>query len=273
MSKPTKLNLIIDNRETRLIDLIRTNTTIPEYDKLKSCEIEQLPVGDFHIIVPDAVTPLVIIERKTLTDFIGSISDGRYKEQLFRLKEYRDKLGARIMYIIEGETMEYQGGLVGINVADVRTLVRSEKRWKALQYSRISAEAIYSAFINIMIRDCIPIIESSCLTDTALLLVKILGQCEKKYSEIINVGNIAYCDIIKHNKRDNITAEVCYINQLAQIPGVSSTIAQAIAQQYPNWTTLFKAFEECEKPQMMLSKIDKIGKVLSQRIYSYLMPN
>ena len=68
-----KLNLIVDHRETRLIKLLEKKQDTISY------ETKALDVGD--IIVSEDVA----IERKTGSDFIASIIDGRLFEQMLRL--------------------------------------------------------------------------------------------------------------------------------------------------------------------------------------------
>ncbi|NPD88759.1 MAG: hypothetical protein HGN29_08535 [Asgard group archaeon] len=68
-----KLNLIIDNRESKLIKLLEQKQDSIIY------ETKALDVGD--VIVSEDVA----IERKTGSDFISSIMDGRLFEQMLRL--------------------------------------------------------------------------------------------------------------------------------------------------------------------------------------------
>ena len=71
-----KLRIVIDEREKK--------SGIP--DLLKgigiSLEIKMLPVGDY-IVAPDT-----IVERKTISDLVSSIFDGRLFDQCNRLKEH-----------------------------------------------------------------------------------------------------------------------------------------------------------------------------------------
>lgn len=286
MSKLIPLNLIIDNREHKIIQFIQHTTQFTTLIQSKE-HIQSLPIGDFHIRLPQNTTdnkenqinhPLVIIERKTISDFVSSIVDGRYKEQIYRLKQFREEIGTRILFLIEGEDIEYVNDFVKTNIPTIRTFINNNKQSKICNYSHITPQAVHSAFINIIIRDNIPILESESMFDTCILLQKILTQCQKKYHEInLNQNNTnnpnKYVNVIKINKKDNITPNVCYINQLSQIPGVSINIAQNIAEKYPSFNDLINAFKECDKPTLMLSNINKIGKILSQRIHTFILFN
>ena len=60
-----------------------------------------LPRGDIVIKKDDDET-ICIIERKTLTDLMASIKDGRYTEQSFRLSNASNVPNHNIIYLIEG---------------------------------------------------------------------------------------------------------------------------------------------------------------------------
>ena len=70
-------SLVIDNREGKIINLIKHLTT--EYT------VEQLHVGDFLIKIGDSTANTLVVERKSVNDLYQSINDGRYKEQKARL--------------------------------------------------------------------------------------------------------------------------------------------------------------------------------------------
>ena len=82
------IKLVIDNRETKLIEL---------FDKNNISIIKNLEIGDILIINEEK--PIIIIERKTLSDLSASIKDGRYKEQKIRLiHNYKN---CKKIYLIE----------------------------------------------------------------------------------------------------------------------------------------------------------------------------
>ena len=72
----SKIRIIVDERERK--------SGIP--DLLKSVginiEIKTLPIGDY------IVAPETVIERKSLSDFVSSVFDGRLFDQCSRLKEH-----------------------------------------------------------------------------------------------------------------------------------------------------------------------------------------
>ena len=87
-----KLRIVVDEREKK--------SGIP--DLLKgigiNLEIKTLPIGDY------IVAPEIIVERKTISDLISSIFDGRLFDQCNRLKEhYKFPI-----LLIEGDTSEIE---------------------------------------------------------------------------------------------------------------------------------------------------------------------
>ena len=87
-----KLRIVVDEREKK--------SGIP--DLLKgigiNLEIKTLPIGDY------IVAPEIIVERKTVSDLISSIFDGRLFDQCNRLKEhYKFPI-----LLIEGDTSEIE---------------------------------------------------------------------------------------------------------------------------------------------------------------------
>ena len=91
----------VDIREQDLIQklehLIKTNAT---FNKLEM-KTEVLPIGD--IIINDGEEDKLIIERrKSITDLVASIKDGRYEEQSYRLNGINHH-NHNIIYIIEGD--------------------------------------------------------------------------------------------------------------------------------------------------------------------------
>ena len=87
-----KLRIVVDEREKK--------SGIP--DLLKgigiNLEIKTLPIGDY------IVAPEIIVERKTVSDLVSSIFDGRLFDQCNRLKEhYKFPI-----LLIEGDTSEIE---------------------------------------------------------------------------------------------------------------------------------------------------------------------
>jgi crossover junction endonuclease MUS81 len=115
------MNLIIDTRERKIIELLKNENKI-------KYEIKQLDIGDFIFEDLKNEKNNIIIERKSIQDLLSSIVDGRYKEQKMRL------LAScyNIMYIIEGHIEDdkvYSAivsmSLEGINVIHTNNLEKT----------------------------------------------------------------------------------------------------------------------------------------------------
>ena len=87
-------NIILDCREKALIDKLNVSG-IP-------IQICSLNIGDIHITKEGDTVPLIIIERKTISDLVSSIKDGRYSDQTRRLSDFEGVYNRNIYYLIEG---------------------------------------------------------------------------------------------------------------------------------------------------------------------------
>lgn len=89
------IELLIDSRETKIIERLENDPKILEY------KTKYLDVGDF--ILSDFNKNSLIIERKTWADLSSSLKDGRYREQRSRLIQFQEQnISSKVFYIIEG---------------------------------------------------------------------------------------------------------------------------------------------------------------------------
>ena len=136
-----KVNLKIDFREQR-------SGVVEEIGKLAdmiSFELVTLPVGDY--LIEDKI----IIERKTLSDFLVSIKNGRIFQQAYRIAQS----GKNGLIILEGD----------------KSMVDS---------SSMSRKAVQGALIHLEVFVGIPVIRSINVQETAALMVDILHQCQQQ---------------------------------------------------------------------------------------------
>jgi len=214
--------LYIDTREKYVINQLTKDF---EY------EIKPLDIGDFHIIPNTQSDPVLIIERKTITDLNASILDGRYKEQKARLMAS----GIPVCYIIETNEM-------------------MNPKTKG-------------AIINTQIRDRISVLMSSNIENTINIIKTLLKKTPEYFTSKWDVSKY---DSIQPKKSSNYTKHNVYISQLCCIKGVSPQIANTIAQHYITMKDLIINLNDTPDGKLLLSKLPKIGKVLSERIFSYL---
>jgi len=136
IKEESKIKIIVDNRE-------RNSLVFSELSKLGfPIEFQQLPIGDY--IVKD-----VVIERKSVSDFISSMMNHHLVKQLEELQQYENRL-----LIIEGISEEelYNEEVDGINSNAVRGFLLSiVLKWKMpLIFSKNSEDT--ARFISVLAR-------------------------------------------------------------------------------------------------------------------------
>lgn len=227
------MEIIIDNRENSLIKLLEENKEV--FIK------KNLEIGDIQFIENDKL--IYIVERKTINDLGASIKDGRYKEQKMRLLSNHSN---NIYYIIEG------------NIDDCNTLNR---------------KALLGSIINMSFRDNIKVISSNNIKDTYDIILQIRRKYDEGKFKEIESSTDNYVSSIKMNKKENMSKEICNIVQLATIPGVSQKISKIILEKYGSISNLIEEYKKTDN--LLLADISlgkrKIGKVLSIKIYDYLI--
>jgi len=296
--------LILDTRETKLIELIKSTVTSniqsnPQSNLIFNVpyQVENLQIGD--IIIRHQIeandssrTYNIILERKCITDMIASIKDGRYKEQKIRLQSEVAKntdttAQTIIAYILEGSQNE-------LRLQQDKTMLNG-------------------SIISSLFRDKIPIIRTYTLQETLDIIIRLHERLIKDKNDffpqkeideqilenIQDVSNLEapdkiedsntncnlYLQSIKKCKKDNINPklwnQMCYMN----IPGISSNIAIKISEVYPTIKSLFEAYEKCStdaEKELLLSGIlltetekqkRRIGNVVSKRVYEFLVAN
>ena len=91
------MQIVLDEREVQLIQ--RFHELVPHIDSITTSR-QMLPLGD--VLIQHNEKDLFLIERKTLSDLIASIKDGRYEEQSYRFCHSVPIERHHIIYILEG---------------------------------------------------------------------------------------------------------------------------------------------------------------------------
>ncbi len=198
------LTLKIDNRELKIKELFSNNEINLDI------KYENLEYGDF--IFEINCIPLMIIERKSLSDLASSIRDTRYHNQKNNLLNNFDR--KVLYYIIEGD-------------------MNFDSNCAILNYTNISKESLISCVVNTMIRDDIKVFQTKNINDTYNLLNNITNKLLKdssKYTQ--NINSMTTKNNFEIRKKSNVTKEECFKYQLSQIPGISLKSAEAITQNY-----------------------------------------
>ena len=227
------MKIIIDEREIKLYEKFLL------MDNVDSIVKEVLPIGDI-IIQTDKGIEVCIIERKSLSDLLSSIKDGRYEEQSYRLINASGHHRHNIIYIIEG----------------MMSTIRCEKE-KTLIYSSITSLSFYKGFTvlrtcNIqetadLIRGITLKIDKNNLQDIPFYY-SIVTECETKNEvkdEITeSITPSSYVSVVKKVKKENVTIENIGEIMLCQVPGISTTISKVIITKYKTIKGLLQSLED-----------------------------
>ena len=264
----------IDAREKKVIANCKQ---LIERHSIKNVTIEivGLPLGDM-IITDDLGNEKIMIERKSLADLACSICDGRYSEQSHRLQNYTLH-NHNIIYIIEGDVASY-----------------------VPKFSRINKQAIYSAIFGLQYYKGFSVFNSKSLHETSEYLVRIADKMsreaakpgykgeyykqptasEEESGQSVNekVETKRYSEVIKKNKKENITRENIGEILLMQIPGVSNTSAVIIMKKFGSFMQLLDAIKKngdsCLKELTYQTKTGKtrhLSSTCCKNIVSYLL--
>jgi len=251
----------IDNREQELIVAIQTVIALSDDVKEKLLlKVEMLPLGDI-IISDDDDNDLIIIERKSISDLLASIKDGRYEEQSYRLSGSPIH-NHNIIYLIEGLIHAKK---VDKNV--VYSAIFSLNHYKGFSVMRTVSMEESAVFIVNSAKKMManrakkyPYYSSQSLSSQSLSSQSLSSQSlsSQSLSETITVAdkdnnnhnndnnNKSYSSVVKKVKKDNITADNIGEIMLCQIPGISSTTAGAIMTHFDgSLQILLMRIKEC----------------------------
>lgn len=276
------MNIIFDTREVALhakyvspLDLSSPPPTIP-------ISISPLPLAD--VVIRYDSKDVVFIERKSMSDLVASIKDGRYEEQSYRLLSASGMHPHNIIYIIEG----------------VFSQLRNTQEKKMAQ-SAMTSLALFKGF---------SVIRTTCLNETAEFIAAMAGKLNKeiaaeglqkmKYAnEVVQVGGqpnvnsvegggsdvalvetsittpattTPYCTVVKKVKKENITPENIGEIILCQIPSISSTNAIEIMKHFDNNFRKFMDEIKANPDCLHSIRIDgkrKLGSNVIQNIHQF----
>jgi ERCC4-type nuclease len=257
------MKIFIDEREAFLYEKCQSMNQTPSIQLTKKV----LTLGDI-LICSDDDKELVLIERKSLSDLLASVKDGRYEEQSFRLIHSSGFHMHNIVYIIEGMFSQLR--------------------------SPIEKKIIYSAMTSLNFFKGFSVTRTFSIQETAEMILSIAEKMEREIGkgkiplfsnktgdDILSLENTSvapanYCTVVKKTKKDNITPDNIGEIILCQIPGISSITAIAIMKQF---ATFPRMIEELKLNPLCLDnivietngKIRKINKSSIQNIKSFLL--
>ena len=275
------MKIIVDERERALYDRLDARLSSLKTPSFAILEKRVLPLGDI-LLETDEGKKVMLIERKTYTDLLASIKDGRYEEQSYRLNGLSHH-NHNIIYLIEGD-------------------VNKNTYFK----SRTDAEKqmAYSAMFSLNYYKGFSVFRSFSLEETATIVCNMAYKLEKQKlsgkneyyknnmnsidetleekvnieeTDIVEKSVKNYVNVIKKVKKENITPDNIGEIMLCQIPGVSSVTAISIMEQYKNMPNLIKELEinnDCLKNITSTNskgQIRKINKTSISNIIKFLL--
>lgn len=213
------MKIKIDIREHAIIDIIK------ERNSSIKIEYVSLDIGDIHIC-DDEDNIILLIERKTISDLASSITDGRYKEQSYRLHHHSTH-NHNIMYIIEGRIMDYND-----------------------RFSRVSRKALYSAMMVLQYFKGFSVFRTSSKEETVDYVLQITDKIHREKKKGFYSGGSESSEsdskypVVHMQKKNNIGKENIDCFMLCQIPGIQQSTANAILEKYSSIRSLFDAYKD-----------------------------
>lgn len=234
-------------------------------------DVRKLHIGDFLWVAQEKVHPVpgqlripqarelvldYVIERKRMDDLCGSIIDGRFREQKFRLK----RCGLRHpIYLVEdyGSAQHLsipestlQQAIVNTQVVDGFFIKRTKDVRESAAYLTIMTRYLQTMYLNKTLLSCTKEEASKCdrgfhPDDQSSILLEF-----KDFNE----------GAMKNKAQ---TVKEVFARQLMQISGVSGEKAAAIVERYSTPASLISAYECCastEEREKLLSNV-KCGKL------------
>jgi len=298
------MKIIIDYREKELLTLCSNaleqlqNESNAKSNINKNMQInsDNLTLGDI-VISNDNDIPMIIVERKTLSDLAASIKDGRYEEQSYRLNE-NEIHNHNIIYLIEGDWNSYR---------------------RTFYYKTMPTKTLVSSMISINYYKGFSLYRTSNIQETSDFIIHLADKLERennkktafysnfKYkentskmnlddfhidddSEIDTIKNktdvdismkdeMSYCNVMKKTKKDNITPDNIGEIILSQIPNISNQSASAIMKKFKTIKNLIHSLEQditCLDDIMIIgstNKSRKLNKNVKENVVKYLLYN
>ncbi len=267
------MKIIIDEREHSLYEkcqLLMSQKPIPNIIVIK----QVLELGDM-IIKKDDDEIICIIERKTFSDLLSSIKDGRYEEQSYRLLHSSNTPPHSIIYLLEGlmssvrtpiEKKIIQSSITSMSLFKGFSIQRTSTTHETAEWLLNTTEKIHRNLEKglIIYNKTAPYINSISNSDLSG------NQIENPTQEQ------NYCTVVKKTKKDNITENNIGEIILSQIPGISSVTAIAIMNNFQSFPHFMREFNEnplcIENLQITTNnKTRKINKNCVENIKRFLL--
>ena len=139
------MKVIIDERERDLYE--KCSSIVNAGGTYINLSKRVLPLGDIHITT-DEDKDVLLIERKSLSDLLASIKDGRYEEQSYRLIHSSGYPPHSIIYIIEGQISNLRTPMEKKIVYSALTSLNFFKGFSVVRTNSVSETADYLIWMS-----------------------------------------------------------------------------------------------------------------------------
>ena len=271
------MKLIIDEREHSLYDkcysAICAQST-PSYIQLSK---DVLPIGDI-ILKTDDNRDVLMVERKSFSDLLASIKDGRYEEQSYRLLNSSGFPPHSVIYLIEGMFSQLRTTMEKKIIYSAITSLQFFKGFSIHRTSSVAESAEWLLYMGDKIeREFQKGNPPYYLTQSFLRYFtkpnESSSEPEIPSSELTSAN---YCSVVKKVRKENVTPENIGEIILCQIPGISSNSAITIMKSFDNFTHFMNEIQhnpECIENIVHENngKSRKLGKNIIENIKKYLV--
>lgn len=224
------MKIIIDEREHSLYEkcLLISN----QYKNIVLSK-EVLPLGDI-LFKTNENMDILLIERKSFSDLLSSIKDGRYEEQSYRLLNSSGMPPHSIFYLLEGMFSQVYNPNDKKIILSAMTTLQFFKGFSMIRTSSINETAEFVLSMADKIDRELQKGKQPYYLLEAYRQNNIIENNENTIDLFNNtmLTSSQYCSVVKKVKKDNITPENIGEIILCQIPGISSTTAIAIMKNF-----------------------------------------
>jgi ERCC4-type nuclease len=226
------MQLLIDLREPNsLVNLIISLNEAETKNKITIIQ-KNLDNGDYVFYDEINDKPLLIVERKSLSDLESSIKDGRYKEQSFRLNELPIH-NHNIIYLLEGAIINYKDVAFRSTLYSTLFSLNYYKGFSVINtLNQIETATMLMAFGSKLMRENKPCFYSEHVTNVGSVSNSTENNCEN------------YIATLKTSKKSHINRENIFQLMLMQIPGISSVSALALSNEYKTMENLLQSLKD-----------------------------
>jgi ERCC4-type nuclease len=278
------MKVIIDEREIALYE--KCESILCSQPKASYIQLskEVLNLGDI-LIKTDENKDVLLIERKSFSDLLASIKDGRYEEQSYRLLHSSGFPPHSVFYLIEGMLSQLRAPIEKKIIFSAISTLQFFKGFSVHRTSSVQesaewllqfADKIERNFLKGVVPYYLTTPFHRGFTNNIDENTNSTNDPDVPIENIRQPESADYCHVVKKVKKDNVTPENMGEIILCQIPGISSVTAITIMKRFSNFTHFM---EELIKDSTCIEnltiesngKVRKMSKSVVENIRKYLL--